>query len=300
MDEAQTAIERRRALRAEIRGESRVTQRFIVLNILAAVIAAYGLLLSLTSEIVGVVLILAISIGIGLLHKAIPVNNEILTRISPTIMDLAVALAAGAAGAYAATSSKVTQAVVGVAITTSLLPPLAASGLLVARGEQRMAVGAALLFLTNLVAIQFAASVVFYFAGLRARLDDSEDRKDILQRNALSFVLLLALMVFLGYNFKIAIEELDFKQRVESSLKSSLAEFPGSKLGEIRIVPTGEIQIVYADIQTPASISPDRVFEMESKLPVLRGEKTELHVRSILIKEATTRGYLHEPTSPTD
>ena len=336
MDEAQLAIDRRRELRAEIRGESRVTQRFIVLNSLAAVIAGYGLLLnspatvigsvvlaqelgpimgislalndgdlrllrrSLVSEIVGVALILAISITIGWLHRSVPANAEILTRISPTIMDLAVALAAGAAGAYAATSSKVAQAIVGVAITTSLLPPLAASGLLLARGEERMAVGAALLFLTNLVAIQFAASVVFYLAGLHARLDDTEDRKDILQRNGLSLVLLVALTAFLGYNFKVAIEELDFKQRVESSIRLSLSAYPGARLGDIRVEPANEKQLVFADIQTPASISPERVAQMEAALPKLRGDVTELHVRSILIKEATSSGYLHEPKDQTD
>ncbi|MDQ2985772.1 MAG: DUF389 domain-containing protein [Armatimonadota bacterium] len=335
-EQAQLVIERRRALRAEIRGGSRLSSRFFILNGLAAVIAAYGLLLnspatvigsvvlaqelgpimgislalndgdlrllrrSLVSEAVGIALILAISIGIGAMHRLVPAGAEILTRVSPTIMDLAVALAAGAAGAYAATSSKVSQAIVGVAITTSLLPPLAASGLLLARGEEQMAIGAALLFLTNLVAIQFAAAVVFFIAGFHARLDDAEDRKDVLQRNALSLVLLVGLATFLGYNFKVAIEELDFKQRVESSIRSSLEAHPGSTLAEVRIVPATNKQMIYADILTPASIAPERVGEIERSLPSLRGDTTELHVRSVLIKEATSSGYLHEPTYPAD
>lgn len=194
-------IERRRAIRAEIRGASRLSSRFLILNSLAAVIAAYGLLLnspatvigsvvlaqelgpimgislalndgdlrllrrSLVSEAEGIALILAITLAIGWLHRSVPTGAEIMTRVSPTIMDLAVALAAGAAGAYASTSARVSQAIVGVAITTSLLPPLAASGLLLARGEERLAIGAALLFLTNLVAIQFAARSRFTSLG---------------------------------------------------------------------------------------------------------------------------------------
>jgi uncharacterized hydrophobic protein (TIGR00271 family) len=335
-EQAQLIIERRRALRAEIRGGSRLTSRFFILNGLAAVIAAYGLLLnspatvigsvvlaqelgpimgislalndgdlrllrrSLVSEAVGMAFILGISIAIGAMHRAVPAGAEITTRVSPTIMDLAVALAAGAAGAYAATSTKVAQAIVGVAITTSLLPPLAASGLLLARGEEKLAIGAALLFFTNLVAIQFAASVVFLIGGFHARMDDAEDRKDILQRNGFSLVLLLGLAIFLGYNFKVTIEELVFKQRVESSISKSLKKHPGSTLAEVRIVSTSGKQMVFADILTPASISPERVAEMERELPQLAGEMTELHVRSVLIKEATSSGYLHESQDSID
>jgi uncharacterized hydrophobic protein (TIGR00271 family) len=335
LEQGQSIIERRREIRAEIRGGARLSPRFFILNGLAAVIAAYGLLLnspatvigsvvlaqelgpimgislalndgdlrllrrSLLSEAVGVVFILLISVAIGMMHRSVPAGAEITTRVSPTIMDLAVALAAGAAGAYAATSGKVAQAIVGVAITTSLLPPLAASGLLLARGNEELAIGAALLFVTNLVAIQFAASVVFLIAGFHARLDDPEDRKDIVQRNGFSFLLLIALAIFLGYNFKVTIEELDFKQRVESSINRDLSQYPGSTLAEVRIAPFANKQMVYADILTPASIPPESVKKMEGNLPRLGNNVTELHVRSVLIKEATSRGYLHEANGPT-
>jgi uncharacterized hydrophobic protein (TIGR00271 family) len=329
----QLTIERMREVRAEIRGGTRVSGTFLLLNSLAAVIAAYGLLQnspatvigsvvlaqelgpilgislalndgdlrllrrSFVAEAVGMALILAIAVLIGLLHRGVPFGSEVLNRTAPTILDLVIAFAAGAAGAYAATTSKVSGTLVGVAITTSLLPPLAAAGLLVARGEQRLALGAALLFITNLVAIQLAAAVVLFVRGYHARLEDTDDRTDLLGRNAVSLVLTLGLGLFLFFNFSAALEEQNFKTAVEKSLRRSLSVYPGAHLGGVRIRPESDKQVVYADIQTPASIGPERVSQMESHLPRLRGDRTELHVRSVLIKEATSSGYLHEEPS---
>jgi uncharacterized membrane protein len=76
-------------------------------------------------------------------------------------------VAAGrAAGAYATVSPRVSAGLVGVAIATALVPPVAASGLCLARGEFMLAWGAFELFLTNFAAIQFTTSVMMWLFGL--------------------------------------------------------------------------------------------------------------------------------------
>ena len=330
MPTTEASIEHRREVRAEIRGGTRVTSAFVILNSLAAVIAAYGLLQnsaatvigsvvlaqelgpimgislalndgdlkllrrSFAAEALGMGLVLGIAFLIGAMNRSIPFGAEVLSRTAPTILDLVIALAAGAAGAYAATSSKIAGTLVGVAITTSLLPPLAASGLLIARGEERLALGAALLFITNLVAIQLAAALVLLIRGYHQRLDDADDRTNLFGRNAVSIVLTLALGLFLFFNFRAALEEQNFRRDVEARLRDQLKQYAGTYLNDVRITPANGRQIIFADIQTPVSIDPDRVETMQRALPKLRDDISELHVRSLLIKEATTEGYLHE------
>ena len=59
----------------------------------------------------------------------------------------------------------------GVAIAISLVPPLATVGILLAYGDTAAAAGAGLLFLTNLVSIVIAASVVFVLTGVAPLVD---------------------------------------------------------------------------------------------------------------------------------
>ncbi len=86
---------------------------------------------------------------IGTIHRDAPLTTEITSRTSPTLFDLMIALAGGAAGGIAIVSPSVGTAIVGVAIATVLVPPLAASGLLLARGDLDMAWNAFVLAMTN-------------------------------------------------------------------------------------------------------------------------------------------------------
>ncbi len=56
-------------------------------------------------------------------------DGEILARVRPNLLDLGVALAAGAAAAYAVSRKSVAAALPGVAISVALVPPLCVVGL---------------------------------------------------------------------------------------------------------------------------------------------------------------------------
>ena len=90
---------------------------------------------------------------------------QVLARTSPDLRDLAVALAAGAAGAYATARADVSAALPGVAVAVALVPPLAAAGFTLAIGREDLASGALLLFAANLVAIVLIGSVVLVACG---------------------------------------------------------------------------------------------------------------------------------------
>lgn len=107
-----------------------------------------------------------------------PLTGEVLSRTTPDIRDLLVALAAGTAGAYATARRDVSTALPGVAVAVALVPPLAAVGLALEAGQRDFAEGAALLYAANLVAIVLSGTFVFLATGLvpRRRLRDVTPR----------------------------------------------------------------------------------------------------------------------------
>lgn len=86
-------------------------------------------------------------------------------RTAPGLLDLGVALAAGAAGAFVAVRRTGSDALPGVAIAVSLVPPLATVGICLELGRPDDAAGALLLFVTNFAAIVVAACIVFTLSG---------------------------------------------------------------------------------------------------------------------------------------
>lgn len=90
---------------------------------------------------------------------------EVLARTAPDARDLVVALAAGVAGSYATARPDVSSSLPGVAIAVALVPPLAVVGITLRAGETDLALGALLLYATNLAAIVTVSTIVFVIAG---------------------------------------------------------------------------------------------------------------------------------------
>ncbi len=99
------------------------------------------------------------------LPDPLTLNPAIDARTAPGLLDLGVALTAGAAGAYVAVRRTGNDALPGVAIAVSLVPPLATVGICLELGRLDDAAGALLLFLTNFSAIVVVACVVFVLYG---------------------------------------------------------------------------------------------------------------------------------------
>lgn len=93
--------------------------------------------------------------------RGIIIPNEILSRTDPGAEDLVVALAAGVAGAYVQIQKSEISLLPGAAIGVSLVPPLAAAGILLYFGQPSRAYEAMLLFATNFGAIILSACIVY-------------------------------------------------------------------------------------------------------------------------------------------
>lgn len=133
---------------------------------------------SIQSIIIGTLLAVTLSVFITLLVPTRALTNEMLTRSQPTIIDLIIALASGAAGAYILFSINDLTVLPGVAIATALMPPLCVVGAGLALNNFSVALGAFLLFLANLIAINLSAAIIFKFIGFTTKDDLSVKNED--------------------------------------------------------------------------------------------------------------------------
>jgi uncharacterized hydrophobic protein (TIGR00341 family) len=149
----------------------------------------------------GIALSLLFSVAIGLLLQVDPTIHEIASRTQVGLSDIAIALAAGGAGALAFTTG-VPAILVGVMVAVAFLPPLVTSGLLIGSGFFHLAWGALLLFIANLICINLSGVVFFVFQGIRPRTWWEADRAKKATRNAILIwvVLLWALILVIVFS----------------------------------------------------------------------------------------------------
>lgn len=311
-----------------------LSRSFLIINLLATIVASYGLLANSTAVVIGAMLIATLlgpisgialalvdanylllrraifaeasgallvilaAFCIGWIHRSIPLSAEILSRTNPNLLDLMIAIAGGAAGGFATINRRLSQGLVGTAIATALVPPLASCGICLAHGETRLGWGAFVLFFANLVAIQFASSVVLWLGGFHNLLLSRTDRKKKVVPSIVSGVIILAMATTFVFRFAGTIQKEKHRAAVRNSLSSSLAAYPGVHLVDVAITEEPPLEIILAVVRTPYSISPNRVLNIERNLPPIAGMKAELHIQSVLVKEVTSAGYLHETHKP--
>lgn len=117
------------------------------------------------ATLVGILVAFLSTVLLGLLTHVDPSVHELAARTAVGKADIGLALASGVAGVIAFCSG-LSASLVGVMIAVALVPPLAAAGLLIGAGEGELALGALLLFVTNLVCINVAGIATFLFQGL--------------------------------------------------------------------------------------------------------------------------------------
>lgn len=184
-----------------LREESRLSSSFMILLILSTMIATFGLFINSSSVVIGAMLLaplmqpivslsmgvlrqdndlelngaktIAISVAAVLVTAAIiahfahieRLTSEMAGRLSPTILDLFVAIVSGVAAAYAKSNEKILGSLAGVAIAVALVPPLAVAGIGLGWADWDIFSTAFLLFITNLVGIVLAAAMTFVILG---------------------------------------------------------------------------------------------------------------------------------------
>mgnify|MGYP002381803471 CR=1 FL=1 len=128
------------------------------------------ILVNLGMVVAGALCVVVIAYLLGLTnqtHLVADTNSQIAARVAPRLIDLVAALATGVVGAFAMVRADISDTLPGVAIAISLVPPLAVVGLTLESGAPEQALGALLLFGTNVTAIIATGTVVFLAYGVR-------------------------------------------------------------------------------------------------------------------------------------
>lgn len=120
-------------------------------------------------------------------------NSQIISRVSPRLIDLYAALWSGAAAAFAMSREDVADSLPGAAIAIALVPPLCVAGIGLAEMQWNAAGGAALLFITNFLSILLAGGAVLALLGLNKTAVKGLDRRN--RRNAYLLVAIAIIMV---------------------------------------------------------------------------------------------------------
>jgi len=133
----------------------------------------------------------AISIGAGFVvglffaSKESLLTSEIISRTSPSLIDAAIAVVAGLAASFPLVKPKLNETLPGIAVSVSLIPPLAVTGLGLAFFDGAIIRGSLLLFFVNVLGIIFASVFVFSAMGFYVKrgtadkeIEKEEDKID--------------------------------------------------------------------------------------------------------------------------
>ena len=145
-----------------------------------------------------------------LLIDALP--DQVLARSEPTLLDLGIALAAGAVATYAKVNAKAVSSMAGTAIAVALVPPVCVMGLMLAAHDLAAARGAGLLYAANLLGILIGGLIVLairepYF---REKLRHS-------RRSRLPVLISVGLLLLVGYKLHGRLDQLLYKIKREAS-----------------------------------------------------------------------------------
>jgi len=100
-------------------------------------------------------------------------SSQVHSRTSPRLGDLLAAIATGLAGSFAIMRKDLGDALPGVAIAISLVPPLVVVGVCVGSGKLFHALGAMILFSSNVAAMIAMCTLVLALSGYRQQFRES-------------------------------------------------------------------------------------------------------------------------------
>lgn len=204
---------------------------------------------------IGVVVSIAVAVALELIVALPVLGPEIVARSKPTLLDLGIALAAGAVSGFAKVRPSVSATIAGTAIAVALMPPICVIGISLAAGHVGLALGSSLLYVTNLFGITLASMIVYRLAG-HVR---SADRGALITAVALT----AGVAVPLGVGF---VELLRYS-RLESTLRTALVSqtvtFKHVELVQTRVDWLRDPPVATLTVRSTEPITPIQVTYLE-------------------------------------
>lgn len=170
---------------------------------------------SLLALVIGSLVAVGFTAAIVLASPLQAATAEIIARTRPNLFDLGVALFAALAGTFAIIRGR-GETIVGVAIATALMPPLAVVGYGLATWNMAVLGGALALFATNFVTIALAATVMARFYGFGHHLSR--------QQSWAQTIVLILVFVAMSIPLGLALRQIASEAVAVTQVRSLLSE----------------------------------------------------------------------------
>jgi uncharacterized hydrophobic protein (TIGR00271 family) len=257
--------------------------------ILSALIATLGLMQNSVAVIIGAMLIapllrpiqgLAYSIALGrpsLFAKALRLlglsvlvsilvpmtvlfffpgaesTAEIAARTQPNLLDLLIAIFSAIVAILAFAYKRLHESIAGVAMATAIMPPLVVIGMQIWWGSWALALGATLLFITNLVAILVVGAVLFLFYGFNPHRNETESS---IGKLAFLVLTLTGLWFILSYNLSQIQSQNAMQERAEEVLQKQITlKLPGTEIENIFLSEEEDTLVINGTLLVPESVN---------------------------------------------
>ncbi|WP_214466495.1 TIGR00341 family protein [Microbacterium flavescens] len=185
--------------------------------------------------LVGLVIVVALGLVFALFvatPESLASNSQVEGRTSPSLMDLVAALATGFAGGFAMCRKDLSAVLPGVAIAISLVPPLGVVGVCAGQGLWGDALGALVLFLSNVLALVIAGTIVFTLGGY-ARDPGSSTTANRRRAYIVVTVLTVVITVPLAVNSIVAVALTRWTAAIQAITTDWLADEPGARVYDV-------------------------------------------------------------------
>ena len=313
--------EQRQSIYESVLASSHIDIEYVALLALAGLIALFGLLENSAAVIIGAMLIsplmnpilsaaLALLLGDGNLGKRsaavlglsvagvvgitwlvaslTPLKQatpEILARTAPNLLDLFIAFLSGLAGTLALRGGSVALTILpGVAIAVAVVPPLSVVGYGLSTRQVPIAVGAFLLFITNLVSIVISSAAVFRFIGFHPRREAEQGRWKLKYRVGVSGLVLILLSIPLFLTLRKAAIEVTIRSKLQRELKTSF-EIDHASVSDLSFSRLGNGLLIHATLRTTRYVEDDALHSVEKTLRKKFGLGTKLLIDQILVTQ---------------
>ncbi len=230
-------------------------------------------LIALAAGSVCAVLFTALIVAISPLQAPTP---EIIARTRPNLFDLAVALFAALAGTFAIIRGR-GDTVVGVAIATALMPPLAVVGYGIATGNLPVLGGAFALFVTNFVTIALSATVMARFYGFGHALSSQQSWT----QTVVLLLVFVGMAIPLGFSLKQIATEAVSTTQIRSFLSDTFGA--SARVTQLDIDFDNQPMLVRAVVITPRARM-QRTAILQRELEKRLAQKLRLQLDQVLLE----------------
>lgn len=240
----------------------------------------------IAAEILAVVLAVVVGAIFGLFIPNVDITSSLRIRMYPTLADLFIAMAAGAAGAYSLVKrGQPGSGLVGVMVAAALLPVMSTIGIGLSFGYTTMIIGASLLLAGNYLSLLLATLIVFYFKGVRPQMWYEVKAQKIVKKSMVFFVIsVILLSVPLGiltvHQFYIEKP----KDIIKSVIKERLVMDWSYRIEDIEI----QGKLINAYLYADESISTDFLNDIKKEISDKLNNEYSINFKIIPIKEIKT------------